>query len=345
VKHSFKIAASAALILVVALLFTGCQYWEDPAMDSSSDGVVKALYNGQYSDAISYTATLYAGQTIVAGSVKVWNDHDNLYVKYILTNGWYMTESHVAVAATLNGIPQKNGNPPPGQFPYSCTHNPRVQEYTYTIPLTWSASSNLYIATHCVAVQLDGQGRVIRTETGWAGDGNFPGKNWAKYFCYRVKKILRLPGEVSLLPQYPGPNSYWQHTLSDIGSGYDVANGSYPAWCVMENVYMTPGQTYHPVLMSSYDANLPTYAQDPDWDMVNYIINHKQGTPSDVQAAIWYFIDGQIDPPMPGSPAAAAMVNDALAHGEGYYPGSGGMLAVLCLLGDRVQLTFLEVDP
>jgi hypothetical protein len=76
--------------------------------------------------------------------------------------------------------------------------------------------------------------------------------------------------------------------------------------------------------------------------MVNYIINHKQGTVNDIQAAIWYFVNGGF---MPSTPAGQAMVNDALANGEGFYPGTGGMLAVLCLLGNRVQLTFVEIDP
>jgi hypothetical protein len=335
--------ASALVVVVLALSVTGCQYWDDPAAEP---GTVKVLYNGEYSDAISTTATLYAGRNQVAGTVKVWNDHDRLYVKYSLTGNWFITESHVAVAASLNGIPQKNGNPPPGQFPYSATHNPPVQEYTYSIALNWPASTELYVATHCVAVEYDGNGNVVQRQTGWAGEQNFPGRNWAKYFRYRVKKILRLPTDpVTLVPFYPGQNSYWRFVLSNVPDGLDVTNGTYLAWCVQEQVYMVPGQTYYPVLKSSYDTDLPDYAQDPDWDMVNYIVNHKQGTRDDIQAAIWYFIDGKIDPPLPNSPAARAMVTEALANGEGYYPGTGGWLAVICLLGDRVQLTFMEVDP
>ena len=49
------------------------------------------------------------------------------------------------------GIPQNNGNPPPGQFDYGEDHDPHITEYTYAIP--WPSSWNnhdLYIAARTV---------------------------------------------------------------------------------------------------------------------------------------------------------------------------------------------------
>ena len=43
-----------------------------------------------------------------------------------------MTDSHVAVADTSAGIPQANGNPQPGQFPYGDTYSPCATTDTYT---------------------------------------------------------------------------------------------------------------------------------------------------------------------------------------------------------------------
>jgi len=65
-----------------------------------------------------------------------------------------MLESHLHVAASLDGIdgiPQANGNPIPGQFDYGEDHGPRVTEYTYEIP--WDRDRDnmeLYIVAHAV---------------------------------------------------------------------------------------------------------------------------------------------------------------------------------------------------
>ena len=98
---------------------------------------------------------LYAGQDELVGHVEVWNDAENLYVKYVIddTNDWCLTEIHLHVFIDnidYTDITLNNGNPPPGQFDYidediNC-------EKTYEcdpIPLdpSWE---NIYIAAHAV---------------------------------------------------------------------------------------------------------------------------------------------------------------------------------------------------
>jgi hypothetical protein len=78
----------------------------------------------------------------------------------------------------------------------------------------------------------------------------------------------------------------------------------------------------------------------PNWTKVNYILNNKQGNPTDQQAAIWYFIDGGH---MPSTAAGKAMVNDALANGSGFVPGPGQTLAVIVWISNSVQVEFIEV--
>jgi hypothetical protein len=96
---------------------------------------------------------LLAGQTLDVGDVYVWNDADNLYVKYVITEeDWCLTETHVHVGLCLDDFPRagKQLNPVPGQFDYSACHD-CVTEYTEVIPLgDWVAGDELIIAAHAV---------------------------------------------------------------------------------------------------------------------------------------------------------------------------------------------------
>jgi hypothetical protein len=91
-----------------------------------------------------------AGQHEDAGDVTVSLNGVNLAIKFTTTGSWLLTETHLQIATSVSGIPQKNGNPIPGQFAYKQSHNPPVSEYTYTVPNSWSAGTTLYIAAHAV---------------------------------------------------------------------------------------------------------------------------------------------------------------------------------------------------
>ena len=56
---------------------------------------------------------LLAGQNEYAGDIKVWDDGSSLYVLYETVDPWCLMETQLAVASTLDGIPQSNGNPVP----------------------------------------------------------------------------------------------------------------------------------------------------------------------------------------------------------------------------------------
>ena len=135
------------------------------------------------------TATLFAGQTINAGTVAVANDANYLYVTYTTTGGWKLQQTHLHVADSLAGIPQtKTGNPKIGNFAYQTTHNPLVTTYTYTIAktaLSLDANQSVAIAAHAVVVQVDGSGTVTSSQTGWAAGTPFVQRgSWATYFQY-----------------------------------------------------------------------------------------------------------------------------------------------------------------
>jgi hypothetical protein len=143
-----------------------------------------------------FRTDLIAGQHTDAGDVLVWNDEDNLYVRYVTEGGWCITESHLDVAAGLEDIPQKNGNPIPGHFDYSKSFSSCVQEETFTISINpdWFNGCSLYIAAHAVVRNSgqNGNGKG-RTETAWGDGSDFPGKNWATYFNYNLQTVERYP--------------------------------------------------------------------------------------------------------------------------------------------------------
>ena len=119
------------------------------------------------------TVDLLAGQHHEAGTVKVWNDTDNLYVKYSTEetgneDGWQMAQLHLAVADKLELIPttpsgENQGNPIPGRFPFKEEFVEELDtEFVFQIPLdgtyphgprsgddySWEAGDYLFIAAH-----------------------------------------------------------------------------------------------------------------------------------------------------------------------------------------------------
>ena len=127
------------------------------------------------------TGLVVGRKEMPVGNITVWDNGTSLYVKYETTGCWHLVETHLAVATSLEEIPQtKKGNPIPGHFPYSNYHDPMVQEYTYEVDLD---DDELYIAAHAVVYCDCG----CYYETAW-GEGPtsdyFPGRSWAMYFTY-----------------------------------------------------------------------------------------------------------------------------------------------------------------
>ena len=98
----------------------------------------------------SLTVDLLAGQHQLAGTVKVWNDNDHLYVQYSTEeagdeetgdeDGWQIAQLHLAVADDLLLIPttpsgKNQGNPIPGRFPFQESFDELVSSTTFEIDL------------------------------------------------------------------------------------------------------------------------------------------------------------------------------------------------------------------
>jgi len=158
---------------------------------------------------------------------------------------------------------------------------------------------------------------------------------------------LNLPSGIVNMEVSNGTVSYFATTLSGVPSGYDVTNGAYLGWCVDQTAEMERSPAIHSVRLHS-SINPPGELASEKWDMVNYILNHKQGDAEDIQQAIWYFIhiNGNYTPT---STVAWTIVNDTLANGNGFFPEIGQMIAVICypmvLLPEPtdVQISVIEV--
>ena len=191
------------IILMLVLAFVSVNCANDPvstetpteAKESNSSSLTS---KGTYSECDPVSINIMAGQFTNSGKILVENDATNLYVTYTALSNWYFSELHLFVGPYAS-IPTQNGNPVPGQFPYKKTFNPLVQSYTFTIPIssiTLDANKCFYIAAHSSMKNVV-NGTIVKTETGWAGDIKFPGKNWATYFNYCLRTCTTPPPDVT----------------------------------------------------------------------------------------------------------------------------------------------------
>lgn len=144
---------------------------------------------------------LIAGQNTWVGNVGVSIDENgDLHVVYNTsinpenpgyTGGYCLYEIHTDAAYDLADIPQKNGNPIPGQFYYKEDDLGCVQRAEAIIPGDWDASADtpIYVAAHAVVGKMDDPSWEETAWALWCGINNldkyaFPGKNWAVYILY-----------------------------------------------------------------------------------------------------------------------------------------------------------------
>ena len=152
---------------------------------------------------------------------------------------------------------------------------------------------------------------------------------------------VQLPkGLVTMRAEY-GANSWFVMNISDVPEGYDVIDGQYYGWCAQENIYMNRGIDNSVYLYSSYDPNMPQNFSNANWSKINYIINHKQGNRTNIQNAIWYYVDSMNLPSDDSN--ALAMINDSKANGSGFVPRAGETIAILVDGVNSIQRSFLEL--
>ena len=144
---------------------------------------------------------------------------------------------------------------------------------------------------------------------------------------------------VTLVAVY-GIDAWFDMTISNVSSGFDITNGVYPGWCVQKNIEMTKNVSHRVILYSSYDSPLPVGFGNESWNKINYIINHKQGSRTSIQKAIWYYTDNEN---CSSDPNAQAMVDAAEQNGSEFVPQSGQIIAIPIEGRVTIQRAFLEL--
>ena len=164
-------------------------------------------------------------------------------------------------------------------------------------------------------------------------------------FAMGLLNLPLIPVAVTHGPWLGGATSTLDITLGSVPPGFDVSDGTYVGWCLEDNFLDDPpdGELYPLVDSTDDPANFPTPCENYDqipWDRVNYLLNHKDGAPWDVQLALWV-VAGTGHPlyPRPMTQDAVDMVEDAETNGDGFLPGPGDVVAVaVCADGIDVGL-------
>ncbi len=158
---------------------------------------------------------------------------------------------------------------------------------------------------------------------------------------------LNLPSDPVTIEVFDGTVSYFETHLMNVPPGYDVTNQTYIGWCVDTRASLARSPARHIVFLYS-SLNPPGELAGEEWDMVNYILNHKQEKNAmDIQEAIWYFIhmDDSFNPTRSG---AWDLIYDAIENGSGFVPEYGQPVAVICyptpLFPQEVQISIIEVQ-
>lgn len=188
-----KILVIMVSVAVLGLLFAGCANFSNITTPGSAveQGVVTLSrevttdpdFSGQ-----AQIQTLYAGQNIDVGTVKVWNDEEVLCVEYELSKkaldeGWLIYETHLAIENELSKIPtNKPGNPIPGHFQYGENFEEGVDYWKQCIKLedaSFVKGGDLFIAAHAVIERTEcetlaeapyGGSSVVNTFQAWRID-------------------------------------------------------------------------------------------------------------------------------------------------------------------------------
>lgn len=169
---------------------------------------------------------------------------------------------------------------------------------------------------------------------------------------------MNLPATVTLKTGGSTPGSlgtYFDVTLSNVGTGFDIADGKYGVYCADKANSINLNTTYNGmnVFSTLYLQTIPTAfdAQKPMFDNINWLGNNLYRYDghnwADIQDAVWMML-GQLT--SSSRPIANQMKTDALAYGDGYLPPVGGYAAVLFAdptptTDPVLQLLFTLVDP
>lgn len=179
-------------LTVAALFSAACNESSPSAILGPDMALVAEIQNSDN----AYCTDLLAGQTTDAGDVCVAVNGSDLLVTYATTDGWEISEAHLFVGETQEGMPQaRNGNPKIGNFPNNSGNITGATTHTFSVDLTqfgFDASPtscdarNIFVAAHAALRKNNGNG-TYQTETGWGdGYGLVDRGSWATGFQLKI---------------------------------------------------------------------------------------------------------------------------------------------------------------
>lgn len=148
------------------------------------------------------------------------------------------------------------------------------------------------------------------------------------------------------IPEYPvhvyiknGQQSRFELFFLDVKYDYDLVDfETYTAWCLQKNKKIRRNAMHEVRLYNCYGDNVPEQFKNTDWNRINYIINHKSGSKSAIQDAIWSLSD-RSDRPL--SEESARILEEASQKGKDFRPSEGELLAIICYPEGK-QPVFIE---
>jgi len=217
----------------------------------------------------------------------------------------------------------------------------------------------------------DNEQLVTQNGVGPGADGVYDfvvGNCNAQMADFAFAPYMNLPEEANMsvsIPQdQPTRQGYLKINFFGIGTGYDLNNGNFDAFCFDRTTDIATGTQYNVKMYSTLipAPALPERIRGKEWDRVNWLANHLEQFDGyqwyELQQALWKIEDptwtGAAFGGVPavsfstGTSLAKRMVEAASAFGDGYVPLPGGWAAVACISPDAakpIQTVFTVVDP
>ncbi len=253
---------------------------------------------------------------IPIGDVRIWEDSDYLYIKYVITNAdWRLSSTHIYVSARNQSFAPIGENIEPFRLEMEQAHMGEM-EYTYEIPNAWPPGTQFRVAAKAEVLAIQGYTSDI--------DG----------------LLESLPETVRVHATQPSPdnNAYYELTILESG----MMDGFHHGWDVDINrpnfTRWLTAEVYTP-----YDKLPRNIMEFPEnLDLVNWILNKdfvgkiaqngETFTFGDVQHCIWTLLEGRATNYTNG-PWSIWRVQEILdaaeAEGEGYIPACGEIFLVI----------------
>lgn len=169
---------AAALLVMFTLGLSGCE--QEGLVSPPSRPLSPSMIQADLIPSLplvcgSESFDLLADQTMDVGTVAIANDGEYLYVTFETTDGWAMTETHLAVVSDPDLVPKNGKRVVPGRFPERAAHDPPATLVHYRVSLeVLEGADAAIVAAHADLMkgeQEEGawiEGAEIREGGGWA---------------------------------------------------------------------------------------------------------------------------------------------------------------------------------